>query len=195
MTPQIGIFSFFSGAGFLDLGFEKSGYYESLFVNEYHKPFMDVYKYSHKILGITEPIYGYHLNDVNDFLQKKKMDIIKDQVKEYKANGNYVGFIGGPPCPDFSVGGKNKGETGDNGKLSWSYIELVCKTKPDFFLFENVKGLYRTIKHRQFFDTLKKKLTDAGYYLTENLINAIEYGTPQDRERIILIGFRKKYVN
>jgi len=69
---------------------------------------------------------------------------------------------------------------------------LICKQKPDFFVFENVKGLYRTAKHREFFDGLKKKLHQVGYSCTENLINAIEYGAPQDRKRIILFGIREE---
>ncbi|WP_200850688.1 DNA cytosine methyltransferase, partial [Klebsiella pneumoniae] len=69
-----------------------------------------------------------------------------------------IGFIGGPPCPDFSVAGKNKGRDGENGKLSQSYIDIIVEMKPDFFLFENVKGLYRTLKHREFFEHLKEQL-------------------------------------
>ena len=109
-------------------------------------------------------------------------------VNAAKKDKRLVGFIGGPPCPDFSVGGKNRGQHGENGKLSQIYIDLICKQKPDFFVFENVKGLYRTARHRQFFDGLKHQLDEAGYSCTERLINAIEYGAPQDRERIILFG-------
>ncbi|MDR0824300.1 MAG: DNA cytosine methyltransferase, partial [Prevotella sp.] len=86
--------------------------------------------------------------------------------------------------------GSNKGEKGEKGKLSRTYIELIIKNKPDFFLFENVKGLYRTKKHRVFFDELKSELIANDYCLTEKLINAIEFGAPQDRERIILVGFK-----
>lgn len=100
-----------------------------------------------------------------------------------------TGIIGGPPCPDFSVAGKNKGKEGENGKLSGTYVRLICETRPDFFLFENVKGLYRTAKHREFFEHLKSQLIEADYLLTEQLINSIEFGAPQDRDRIILIGF------
>ena len=103
-----------------------------------------------------------------------------------------VGFIGGPPCPDFSVGGKNRGTDGENGKLSQVYCDLIRGAQPDFFLFENVKGLYRTKKHREFFEKLKRELKRAGYTLHERLINSIEYGAPQDRDRIILIGFKDK---
>ena len=59
-------------------------------------------------------------------------------------------------------------------------------------MFENVKGLYRTVKHREFFDGLKKQLHESGYTCTERLINSIEYGAPQDRERIIFFGIRGK---
>lgn len=190
-TNKLGIFSFFTGAGFLDLGFEKTGVFDVLLVNEIHQPFLDIYKHSHSKLGITPPLYGHSLSDVTSFLEKGKLDKLSQQVQSSRNTYQYVGFIGGPPCPDFSVGGKNKGEKGENGKLSGTYINLICKVKPDFFLFENVKGLYRTEKHRTFFETLKKRLIKNGYYLTEKLINAIEYGAPQDRERIILVGLKK----
>lgn len=194
INDKIGIFSFFAGAGFLDLGFEQSGFYETLFVNEIHEPFMDIYKYSRKSMGIAVPKYGYCLSDVTSFLNQDVLKDMKVKVKSARNDHQLVGFIGGPPCPDFSVGGKNKGKDGENGKLSGTYTELICKIKPDFFLFENVKGLYRTLKHREFFELIKKKFQKAGYYLTEELINAIEYGAPQDRERIILVGFHKNIV-
>ena len=54
--------------------------------------------------------------------------------------------------------------------------------KSDFFLFENVKGLWRTKRHREFFDELKEMLNQAGYITTERLTNALEYGAPQDRD-------------
>ena len=67
-SDKIGIFSFFAGAGFLDLGFEKTGYYETLFVNEYHKAFMDIYIESRKNLNIPSPKYGHHVCDITEFL-------------------------------------------------------------------------------------------------------------------------------
>lgn len=191
--PEIksGIFSFFAGAGFLDLGFEKTNGYETVFVNEYHKPFMDVYTSSRKELGVPEPKYGYSGMDIQSFLNSLNAYFLKDQINEAKKEFDLIGFIGGPPCPDFSIAGKNKGSKGRNGKLSETYIELIIRNQPDFFLFENVKGLYRTKKHRDFFESIKLSLIKSGYYLTEKLINAIEYGAPQDRERIILIGFKR----
>ncbi|MBD2212650.1 DNA cytosine methyltransferase [Nostoc linckia FACHB-104] len=190
------IFSFFAGSGFLDLGFETSGFH-IVYVNEIFAPFMAAYRYSREILKLPLPEYGYHQGeaaDVTQLLEGLPAQRLSELVQECRKSYNIVGFIGGPPCPDFSIGGKNKGYLGDNGKLSASYIELICHHLPDFFLFENVKGLWRTKKHRLFFESLKQKLQKAGYILTERLINAIEYGVPQDRERIILIGFRNSLI-
>lgn len=188
---EVGIFSFFSGAGFLDLGFEKTQGFETLFVNEFHKPFLDIYKSSRKNLKLSEPSFGHNSDDITSFLSSKEKTQLASSIQTSRKNFDLIGFIGGPPCPDFSVGGKNRGAKGDNGKLSATYIELIVQNKPDFFLFENVKGLYRTKQHRKFFESMKTKLISNGYYLTEKLVNAIEYGAPQDRERIILIGFKK----
>jgi DNA (cytosine-5)-methyltransferase 1 len=187
---KISIFSFFSGSGLLDLGFEKSGYHIS-FVNEYFKPFLDAYKYSRKTMKIDEPEYGYSNESITEFLNGKRSNFLKEVVNNKQKDG-LVGFIGGPPCPDFSVGGKNKGKYGDNGKLSGIYVNLINNCKPDFFLFENVKGLWRTQKHRTFYEELKNNLQGNGFVTTERLINSIEYGAPQDRDRIILIGFQGK---
>ncbi len=191
---KAGIFSFFAGAGFLDLGFEKTEGFEIVFVNEFHKAFMDVYKGVRNTLEVTSPRYGHDTKDITDYLKGDDFHALSNNLAEAKILYDVTGMIGGPPCPDFSVAGKNKGRNGENGKLSYTYIDLVCRTTPDFFLFENVKGLYRTAKHREFFESLKTKLKKAGYYLTEHLINAIEYGVPQDRERIILIGFHKEFL-
>ncbi len=184
------VFSFFSGAGFLDLGFEKAGF-EIGYVNEVHKPFLDAYKYSRQQMGTPQPLHGYFEGDIECCLSGKEAKRLSGLVGAAKDDKRLVGFIGGPPCPDFSIGGKNRGQHGENGKLSQIYIDLICKQQPDFFVFENVKGLYRTARHRQFFDGLKQQLDEAGYSCTERLINAIEYGAPQDRERIILFGVRK----
>lgn len=194
MKSKVGIFSFFAGAGFLDLGFETTRGFETVFVNEFHAPFMEIYRGSREQMHIPAPILGHHVRDISDFIEDSCLSKFSIDLERVKEKFDVTGFIGGPPCPDFSVGGKNKGKEGENGKLSGTYIELICKTKPDFFLFENVKGLWRTKKHRQFYESLKDKLKASGYFLTERLINAIEYGAPQDRDRIILIGFHHDYL-
>ena len=160
------IFSFFSGSGFLDLGFEMSGFSIDL-VNEYSRAFIHAYQYSRQRMGMAEPKYGYQNVDVNEYLTFRA-DELSQYIADERAAGNLVGFIGGPPCPDFSVAGKQRGREGDNGRLSLSYIRLIIDQHPDFFLFENVKGLYRTNKHRAFFEELKNKFKNADYYLTEH---------------------------
>jgi DNA (cytosine-5)-methyltransferase 1 len=190
------IFSFFSGSGFLDLGFELSGF-NIAYVNEIFSPFMQAYRYSRQCLNLPQPEYGYREGeeaDVTRLIEGKAALQVRDLIEDARKNCDIVGFIAGPPCPDFSVGGKNLGQEGEKGKLSASYIELICQQQPDFFLFENVKGLWRTQKHRAFFENCKILLAAAGYVLTERLINAIEYGVPQDRDRIILLGFRKSLI-
>lgn len=193
---MINIFSFFSGAGFLDLGFELQGNYDILFVNEYHKSFNRVYQYARKKMNLHSPRYGHHIEDITEYIDGNQDDRLQQLIEwvEQSKRENITGFIGGPPCPDFSVAGRNKGRDGENGKLSGTYAKLICIARPDFFLFENVKGLYRTVRHREFFEELKQQFRDAGYSLTEQLVNSLEFGAPQDRDRIILIGIQSHIV-
>lgn len=145
-------------------------------------------------MQLPEPKYGYHVENVTKLLEPAELERLRALVEECRAE-DITGFIGGPPCPDFSIAGSNKGKDGENGKLSGTYTELITSLRPDFFLFENVKGLYRTKRHREFFEQLKQTYRNNGYFLTEQLINALEYGAPQDRERIILIGIHEDVVN
>lgn len=190
------IFSFFSGAGFLDLGFELQGNYDIVFVNEFHRPFNDIYQYSRLHMGLNPPRHGHHVEDITDYTDgehKEKLNCLLKLVSESKQEA-LTGFIGGPPCPDFSVAGRNRGRDGENGKLSGTYARLICIAQPDFFVFENVKGLYRTVRHREFFEELKSQFKESGYFLTEKLVNSLEYGAPQDRDRIILVGIHRDVI-
>ena len=189
---DIGIFSLFAGIGFLDLGFEMNGVAID-FVNELDPALLSGYKHSREKLKLASPAFGYYEGDMNNLLKKDARQFA-DLVTKAKTQHKFVGFIGGSPCPDFSEAGKNKGSRGKNGKLTKSFANLICEHQPNFFLFENVKGLWRTAKHKRYFEKLKKRFSDAGYVLTEKLINAMEYGAPQDRERIILLGFRKDLI-
>lgn len=186
---EINIYSFFSGAGFLDLGFEHTGYNIAL-VNEFNPAFLQVYRYAREKMGIEAPNRGYFNCDINDFLRGDARKQIEEFIKEDKKN-SLVGFIGGPPCPDFSVAGKNGGITGKNGRLTTSYKNIILREMPDFFLFENVKGLWTTKKHREEYEKLKKSFKRKGYFLTDKLVNSLEYGVPQERERVILFGIHK----
>jgi DNA (cytosine-5)-methyltransferase 1 len=186
---KVSIFSFFSGVGFLDLGFEAEGC-DIAFVNEYIPEFARAHKYARQQMGIELPKYGYHIGSAEDFLSGESKDFLTNIVATEKITDNLVGFIAGPPCPDFSIAGKHRGGEGEKGRLSATYIEMVCEQRPDFFLFENVRGLWSTAKHRAFYDQLLAKVHEAGYTTHHRLINALEYGAPQDRNRVILIGLK-----
>lgn len=187
---QFQIFSFFSGCGFLDFGFEEAGF-PIVLANEIRPSFADAYRFSHEQMGRLLPEYGIVCSDIHSFFQRDR-NMLSDYMSAAAHHGDITGFIGGPPCPDFSVAGKNREMNGENGKLSLSYINLITDMKPDFFLFENVKGLWKTARHRKFFDELKKKTEDAGYMTSVSLLNAMEFGVPQDRERILMFGILKE---
>lgn len=187
------IFSFFSGSGFLDLGFNNSGF-DIRFVNEFYKPFLEAYKYSRSVMFEEDPIYGYHQCSIDEFKEGEARSYLLECVAKAKAEA-LVGFIGGPPCPDFSSAGKNKGREGENGRLTESYVDTIIDNQPDFFLLENVKGLWKTKKHKLFYNEMKEKLEKSGYLLTDTLANSIEFGVPQFRERVILFGINKQKFN
>lgn len=186
------IFSFFSGSGFLDLGFENAGFNIS-FVNEFNDRFLHAYKHARTVMGMEEPEFGYYQGDINDFLVENSplRNQLIQNIRTVHERQELVGFIGGPPCPDFSIAGRQRGRDGVNGQLSLSYVNLIIQMKPDFFLFENVKGLWSTTKHRLYYDELVGSLHTAGYCTTAKLVNSLAFGAPQDRERILLFGVKR----
>lgn len=184
----IKIFSFFSGIGFLDLGFETENY-KIVHVNEYHEAFLQAYKSIRNDFDFPEPQFGYSGENFNEYRQEPKKTWLKKKLRDARQNGDIVGFIAGPPCPDFSIGGKNKGRLGEKGKLTKSYLEVISSQRPDFFLFENVKGLWKTKRHRKFYEEVKRNIQNSGFITTEKVINSLSFGVPQDRDRVFLIGF------
>ena len=190
MKKRISIFAFFSGIGILDLAFERNGY-SIVFVNEYDSDFVQAYKNARQQMHLAEPCYGYHNDSAERYAKRRGKKLLLQLIEIEHKKGNLVGFIGGPPCPDFSVAGKNAGKDGKNGKLTKTYFDIICRCKPDFFLFENVKGLVRTEKHRPFFDEMKKKITANDYLIDDTIANALAYGVPQFRERSFVIGIQR----
>jgi len=182
---SIPILSYFSGGGFLDLGFEMEGF-DVVWANEISKEISKMYN-----SGMSSALNKKIEITSNEPIQDIKIPDLKKNTTS-KINSKIWGIIGGPPCPDFSVGGKNKGKEGDLGKLSKIYVEHICQLQPSFFIFENVKGLIRTKAHREFFFELVEQLKSNGYAVDYKLLNALDYGVPQDRERIIIFGIKDK---
>lgn len=190
MKKRISVFAFFSGIGILDLAFEKNGY-NIVFVNECDSNFIQAYRNAREQMQIAEPLYGYHNDSAKRYARRRgKKELIR-LIDQERKKGNLVGFIGGPPCPDFSVAGKNAGVNGKNGRLTKTYFDIICRCKPDFFLFENVKGLVRTEKHRPFYNEMKMKVLANNYLIDDTIANALAYGVPQFRERGFMVGILK----
>jgi DNA (cytosine-5)-methyltransferase 1 len=96
---KVKLFSFFSGAGFLDLGFETEGF-PIVFVNEYLPAFLDAYKHSRKALKTPEPEHKYYGGSITDFTKNPILSRrLKELVEDGRRDGSLIGFVGGPPCP------------------------------------------------------------------------------------------------
>ncbi|MDR0751260.1 MAG: DNA cytosine methyltransferase [Christensenellaceae bacterium] len=185
---DISILSYFSGGGFLDLGFELENF-KTVWSNEISIEISEIYN-SGMSSTLNKDMKISSNNSISDIdISSHKKNMIK------KINSKIWGIIGGPPCPDFSVGGKNKGRNGDLGKLSQIYVNHICELQPSFFVFENVKGLVKTKKHKEFFIELIEQLKKNGYAVDYKLLNALNFGIPQDRERIIMLGVKKNLYN
>ena len=194
ISYKIPVLSFFTGGGFLDMGLEQAGF-DVIWSNEANPVFAGLYSYGMTKLKRANNLTAAEvkITDARSIEKIYAPEILKTAFPDEKAS--FFGVIGGPPCPDFSVGGKNKGGKGINGRLSKIYVHRICKIKPSFFVFENVSGLYNTKIHREFLIKLEHKLEKAGYCLDLRILNALELGLPQDRERLIMIGIKKSIVN
>jgi DNA (cytosine-5)-methyltransferase 1 len=98
--------------------------------------------------------------------------------------------IGGPPCQPFSVGGHQKG-INDSRDGFPIFIDAIKKTKPKVFMFENVRGLLYT--NKWYFELILRELKELGYVIEYKLLNAVNYGIPQNRERLFVIGHRSVF--
>jgi len=101
------------------------------------------------------------------------------------------GVIGGPPCVDFCIGGKNQGANGLNGQLLKVFADMIKELRPDFFVIENVPGLLRIKKHKAFFRRIIRGLKEKPhrYRVAVKIVSSLEVGVPQNRERLFIIGF------
>ncbi|MDA3058247.1 DNA cytosine methyltransferase [Campylobacter sp. VBCF_05 NA6] len=163
------IISLFSGCGGLDLGFEKAGS-NIVLANEFDKTIWQTYEINHPKTKLL------------------KCDIKKINTDELPKDID--GIIGGPPCQSWSEAGALRGIDDERGKLFFEYIRILKAVKPKFFLAENVSGMLSK-RHETAVRNILDLFEKCGYEVSVNLVNAKDYGVPQERKRVFFIGFRK----
>ncbi|MEZ4525886.1 MAG: DNA cytosine methyltransferase [Desulfobacterales bacterium] len=99
-------------------------------------------------------------------------------------------IIGGPPCQPFSVGGYQKGIADDRNGFPL-FVNAVKQIKPELWMFENVRGMLYA--NRWYLDEIIQELREEGYDIEYKLLNAVNYGVPQNRERVFAVGHRRKF--
>jgi len=103
-------------------------------------------------------------------------------------------LLGGFPCQAFSMAGKRKGFKDDRGNLFYEITRILSFHKPKAFLLENVKGLINHEKGKTF-KTILNNLTNLGYKVSYKVLNARDFGLPQNRERVYIVGFLEHNIN
>lgn len=161
------VVSLFSGCGGLDLGFRNAGF-EIIYANDNDHAVWETYKKNHN------------------------MEIDKRCIKEITASSlpDAEGIIGGPPCQSWSLGGNLKGFNDERGLLFFEYIRILREKKPLFFVIENVPGIMSKRNEKEFKKILRE-LRKIDYKVNPKLLDARDYGVPQVRKRVIIIGYRK----
>jgi len=164
---QLKIISLFSGAGGLDLGFTRAGF-DIVMANEYDKTIWETYERNHSA------------------------PLIKGDIRQVPTEGfpDCDGIIGGPPCQSWSEAGALRGIDDPRGQLFLEYIRLLEDKQPKFFLAENVSGMLAN-RHQEAVQNIIALFERAGYDVHIKLVNAADFGIPQDRKRVFYVGFRK----
>lgn len=97
-------------------------------------------------------------------------------------------LIGGSPCQDFSIAGQRAGENGERGNLIWQFYRVVSEARPSVFVYENVKG-FLSIDGGKSYQRFTDALRGLGYHCHAEILNTKDYGIPQNRERLYIVGF------
>ena len=163
------IVSLFTGAGGLDLGFESAGF-DVIWANEFDGTIWGTFRYN----------FPHAKLDTRSIV-----DVSSEEIP------NAVGIIGGPPCQSWSEAGAKRGINDQRGQLFFEYIRVLKDKQPLFFLAENVSGILLP-RHREAFMEILRQFEGAGYNVRFKLLNANDYGVPQDRKRVIIVGFHKR---
>lgn len=174
-NKQFTVVSLFSGCGGMDLGFK--GGFTSLGKRYSRLPFNICWANE-----LNEAACRTYRKNIGKHIHQGDIWQMLDQLPE---SADVV--IGGFPCQDISVNGKGAGVAGKRSGLYRAMVEVVARTKPKIFVAENVKGLL--MKHHS--EALRQVLSDfeaLGYHMSYQLYHAADYGVPQSRERVIIIG-------
>ena len=164
------IVSFFSGAGGLDRGFELAKF-NVVWANEYDKKISKTYQCNFP---------------KTKFDSRSIADLQPDDVPKCD------GIIGGPPCQSWSEAGMLRGADDHRGQLFFKYIELIASKRPLFFFAENVSGITLD-RNKVALKRILRNFSKIGYNVSYHLLNANDYGVPQDRERLIIVGYLAQY--
>lgn len=174
--------SLFSGAGGLDIGFERAGF----------KP---IVAYDNKDAAVNT----YNFNRKENIARKvdlsnSPIDVIIKEIKSKLGNEKLIGLVGGPPCQYFSMGNRSRKEADPRRLLPLKYAEILKiineEFSLDFFIFENVFGLAKPA-HKSDFDAILTMLENANFYVYHKILNAINFNVPQSRKRLFIIGWNK----
>ncbi len=163
------LISLFSGAGGLDLGFEKAGFH-TIVANEYDRKICSTFRANFPQTHLIE-------GDIRT--------ISSEQFPQRVA-----GIIGGPPCQSWSEAGTLKGIEDARGQLFYDYIRILNAVQPLFFVAENVSGMLAK-RHSSAVSGFLQLFDKAGYDVNLQMLNANDYDVPEDRKRVFYIGFRK----
>ncbi len=168
------VLSLFSGAGGLDIGFRDAGFV-IVEENELEEKFC-------KTLEVNSGVNGY-------FPDSK---VSCADIRDYVPDCGKVDFIiGGPPCQTFSAAGRRAngvlGTTDSRGVLFKEYVRILDQLKPKGFLFENVYGIIGA-QNGEPWRAIRKSFEEIGYTLSYRILDAADYGAPQHRERLIIVG-------
>ena len=184
-TPVFPVVSLFSGAMGLDLGLMEAGLHVAV-SQDYDKWCIETIRANGHLA-----IYG----DIRELLlDDPSCDFLLRPAKLRKQD--VFAVVGGPPCQSFSTAGKRKGTGDGRGMLYEQFVQVVEAIRPRFLVMENVKGLASipidpNNQHSQ--PVLERILSEfhrVGYHTVHGVVDAVHYGTPQFRERLIIVGSR-----
>lgn len=169
---QYNIMDLFSGVGGLSYGFSKFHQFNIIAANEIEKDISIAYKLNHPEVEMLNC-------DINNLTE----DVLEKALKGQKINI----VIGGPPCQSYSTLGKRQMD--EKANLFKQYNRVLNILQPTAFVFENVVGILSMDKGR-LFKQIESEFKELGYILKHQILDAANFGVPQHRERVILVGFK-----